>query len=57
MNDLSISGLDAGYGGQPIISGFSLPPLTAGEVVSVVGIRLLRATIFAVRTTTGGFEK
>nr|WP_313521757.1 ABC transporter ATP-binding protein [Brevundimonas diminuta] len=37
MNDLSISGLDAGYGGQPIISGFSLPPLTAGEVVSVVG--------------------
>jgi len=37
MNDLSISGLDAGYGGQSIISGFSLPPLTAGEVVSVVG--------------------
>ncbi len=37
MNDLSISGLDAGYGGQPIISGFSLPPLTTGEVVSVVG--------------------
>ncbi|MDP1153765.1 ATP-binding cassette domain-containing protein, partial [Klebsiella pneumoniae] len=37
MSDLSISGLDAGYGGQPIISGFSLPPLTAGEVVSVVG--------------------
>ena len=37
MNDLSISGLDAGYGGQPIISGLSLPPLTAGEVVSVVG--------------------
>lgn len=37
MSDLSISGLDAGYGGQPIISGFSLPPLTAGEVISVVG--------------------
>lgn len=37
MSELSISGLDAGYGGQPIISGFSLPPLTAGEVVSVVG--------------------
>lgn len=37
MSDLTISGLDAGYGGQPIISGFSLPPLTAGEVVSVVG--------------------
>jgi len=37
MSDLSISGLDAGYGGRPIISGFSLPPLTAGEVVSVVG--------------------
>jgi iron complex transport system ATP-binding protein len=37
MNELTISGLDAGYGGQPIISGFSLPPLTAGEVVSVVG--------------------
>lgn len=37
MSDLSISGLDAGYGGQPIISDFSLPPLTAGEVVSVVG--------------------
>jgi iron complex transport system ATP-binding protein len=37
MSDLSISGVDAGYGGQPIISGFSLPPLTAGEVVSVVG--------------------
>src|SRR5690606_8010726 len=37
MSDLSISGLDAGYGGQPIISGFNLPPLTAGEVVSVVG--------------------
>ncbi|WP_427789343.1 ABC transporter ATP-binding protein [Brevundimonas diminuta] len=37
MSELTISGLDAGYGGQPIISGFSLPPLTAGEVVSVVG--------------------
>nr|WP_313039660.1 ABC transporter ATP-binding protein [Brevundimonas diminuta] len=37
MSDLTISGLDAGYGGQPIISGFNLPPLTAGEVVSVVG--------------------
>ncbi|MEN5145000.1 ABC transporter ATP-binding protein [Brevundimonas diminuta] len=37
MSELSINGLDAGYGGQPIISGFSLPPLTAGEVVSVVG--------------------
>lgn len=37
MSDLTISGLDAGYGGQPIISGFSLPPLTTGEVVSVVG--------------------
>ncbi len=37
MSDLSISGLDAGYGGQPIISGLSLPPLIAGEVVSVVG--------------------
>ena len=37
MSELTISDLDAGYGGQPIISGFSLPPLTAGEVVSVVG--------------------
>lgn len=37
MSELSISDLDAGYGGQPIISGFTLPPLTAGEVVSVVG--------------------
>ena len=37
MSELSISGLDAGYGGRPIVSGFSLPSLTAGEVVSVVG--------------------
>lgn len=37
MSELTISSLDAGYGGQPIISGFTLPPLTAGEVVSVVG--------------------
>ncbi len=35
MSDLTISGLDAGYGGQPIISGFSLPPLTAAEFLQL----------------------
>ncbi len=37
MTGLDIQNLSAGYGGRPIVEGLSLPPLSPGEVVSVVG--------------------
>lgn len=37
MSGLEIQNLNAGYGGRAIVEGLSLPPLAAGEVVSVVG--------------------
>lgn len=37
MTGLDIQNLSADYGGRPIVKGLSLPPLSPGEVVSVVG--------------------
>ena len=37
MSGLIVENLSTGYGGKAIVSGFSLPKLEAGEVVSVVG--------------------
>jgi len=37
VTGLVVQGLSAGYGGRAIVEGLSLPPLAAGEVVSVVG--------------------
>lgn len=37
MTGLDIQNLSADYGGRPIVEGLSLPPLSPGEVVSVVG--------------------
>src|SRR5690606_2328868 len=37
MSGLDIQNLSAGYGGRPIVEDLSLPPLSPGEVVSVVG--------------------
>ncbi|MFZ4165994.1 ABC transporter ATP-binding protein [Brevundimonas sp. NPDC058933] len=37
MTGLRVQDLSAGYGGRAIVEELTLPPLTAGEVVSVVG--------------------